>query len=170
MKARQFITTVAVLISAAMPAHVCAQPRQASPVEDSAALMHSLVTELRQLRLELLQERLERHSASIVRLEEQLANVRTTQQRLEQEERAQQDEVQQIDRRLAMAGAEDADRAQAHASKTFLVTTGRDRLVAARQDAARRESGLQTQIGRERQRAQSVQNALLDLRSRVASR
>jgi hypothetical protein len=144
----------AIWLAAALPATVCAQePRSAPPAQTSELLtiLTKLTTEIRELRGELVQQRLSRQEEAIFTLERQLAAVRGERERLDEEDRSSGQELQQVNERLNQPSLNNDERMQLESVRAGL-TASPQQFGAQRSFIAQREAHLLERLAQEKNR------------------
>jgi chromosome segregation ATPase len=105
------------------------------------ANLAKLSAEVRELRAELVQQRLERQEETILALRRQLETLKGEQERLDDEERSEGRELQELTERLSQTGLRNDERLQLESVRTAL-TSSPVRLGAQRSSVAQREARL----------------------------
>jgi DNA repair exonuclease SbcCD ATPase subunit len=123
--------------------------------ETQATLLQRLAAEVRKLRSELLEQRLESQELRITLLKNELEQARATQQQLEEQERTISQEVAEVEKQLGQASLMVADREQLEATKAELVG-GLERLRVEQQKLAERKTQLLELLERAEQRRQEL--------------
>jgi colicin import membrane protein len=120
----------------------------------------TLLEEIRGLRIELLEERIERRDERIAGLERQLAEAQAERQRIAEAQRAQNEEIAEFDQRLASPGLPAEDRAEVERLRSQWTSAAASRVAEQAVSASRRESELRAQLAREQQSRRQLQEAL----------
>jgi chromosome segregation ATPase len=123
--------------------------------EDAAGLLQQLAAEVRKLRSELLEQRLENHELKIALLKNELEQERARQQQLEEEERTLNQEDAEAEKQLGQAELIVADREQLEATKSELARR-LERLRSEQQKSAERKTQLLELLERAEQQRQTL--------------
>lgn len=148
---RKRIFVLAALAAAAANPTVAADPSK-DDSSNSIAWLRFIATEIRQLRRELLEDRLERQEARVKALERELQQVRAERQQSDDLQGAQAQETSQLEERLRDPEISAEQRSQLEALRAELLTRApTDREVFARKeneasDALRRERARLAQL------------------------
>jgi hypothetical protein len=148
------------------PVAICLAP-QITPAQSAGPSTSSydrLIEEVRSLRIELLESRLERRVQISRELERAMDTTRSLRLQLDAETQAQQEELKRLREDLQRSEFNPVERAQIEASKTDAVAaagerTRRERLAAEQRDAATRE-----QLDREKEQIRKLNEVLAALR------
>jgi hypothetical protein len=141
-------------MAGALPVTANSQQGGTAPAAQFADLISSiaqLTAAVRDLRAELAQQRLSRQEETIRALERQLEALRTEQVRLDDEERSNGRELQEVSERLSRAPIGNDERLQLEAVRAAL-TSLPERLGTERSSIAQRETRLLEQLAREQRR------------------
>jgi hypothetical protein len=165
MNAHRTIVTTLVLFTLVVSA---AAPVQGG--QGAAGTPANLAEEVKALRLELVEERIERQREKVAKLERGLARMGSDRQRAEQGYEALGVEVTQIDERLGDPTLGEEERAGLEATKVELVETSLARSRAERKALSQREQRLSSQLSAERERLRTLLEREKVLRSVGSSR
>jgi hypothetical protein len=120
--------------------------------------LHAILAEVRNLRIELLQERLERTELRIADVQQKLRAAEAERNQASREQQVHAQEVVEVQQRLAQPSLGDAERAELEAYGTQLTTSAAAKLAEHISSVARRETNLHSQLERE----QRVRHQLLE--------
>jgi chromosome segregation ATPase len=116
--------------------------------------LREVISELRKLRLELLEQRVESQEANILQLERELQQVRADQQRLEQQEREQADALAQLEQRLSETSLTAEDRHELEANRAGVISRGDG--GAAKSSLDQRRAHVEQRLEQARQQLQKL--------------
>ena len=122
--------------SAQTPAAACIEPVQ----------WQVMMQELRNLRIELLHERIERTTARIAELQQQLHSAEAARTAVDDLERSQAEEIAEFQARLFEPGLPQQERSEIERHRLEMMTTGSRRLAERKTAAAGRQGELQRQL------------------------
>jgi hypothetical protein len=108
-----------------------------------------VLSELRSLRIELLEYKLDRAHGRIAEIQQQLKNAEIERNRLTGEERSQAQELLEIQERLSQPSLPPEARGEIEAYRTQLMAAGAARLSERNRSLAAREADLRMQLDRE---------------------
>jgi peptidoglycan hydrolase CwlO-like protein len=161
MKMNQIITTTILLSLLTLAAFARAAQAQtitpASETESVSELRRQFTSELRKLRLDLVQQGLEFQQWKIKQLERDLQQASAEQQRLLQEENSLQQEFTELTKQLNNSNSEPAQTGETEAMKTDLNERELARLRALRPSVEQRAFELTEQLRREETRQRDLQ-------------
>lgn len=121
-----------------------------------AILLKQLIRELRELKLEVLKQRIENQTIKIAQLERELQRTRGEQQRLEEQAHSLNLTVAEVDKQLTISVTE-AERAELETARTELSGRALGKLQTRQQAIAQQESELNKQLNQEQQRLSQLQ-------------
>lgn len=126
-------------------------------------LLRQLISELQQLRIELLEQRLQQQQGGISRLEEEIRQARAEAEGLNDQDRALASEIAELDEQIAQSGG--VERVELEGSKARLAASGPEKTRARKSASARREAELSDRL----QQEQSLRVQLLERVRRLAA-
>jgi predicted nuclease with TOPRIM domain len=135
-----------------------------NPPKDLVRCLIELTAEVRNLRLELLEQRLERQDQTITLLQNQVDNIRADQRRLEEQERSTARELAELNHRLSQPDINQEERTQLEHLRTMAMTTGAEHLAAKRASASQEEIKVRELLAREQRRRQTLLDTAQQLR------
>jgi chromosome segregation ATPase len=144
---------VLIVLTALAPGPVAGADLGAQSADQPA--LKEMINQLRKLRLELLEQRVENQEGNILQLERELQQVGADQQRLEQQEREQAEALAQLEQRLSEAQLTPEDRHELEATTRAAVIARGDR-GAARSSLDQRRAQVQQQLEQARQQRQKL--------------
>jgi chromosome segregation ATPase len=142
---------VLIVLTALVPGTVAAADLGAQSADQPA--LKEVINQLRMLRLELLEQRVESQEGYILQLERELQQVRADQQTLEQQEREHADAVARLEQRLSDSSLPE-DRYEVEAARAGLIARG-DK-GAAKSSLNQRRAQVQQQLEQARQQRQKL--------------
>jgi len=133
--------------------------------ETQTRLLQRLTVEVRKLRSELLEQRLEAQELKLTLLKRELEQARAKQQQLEEEEQALSQEVAELDKQLSQSTLTTEDREQLETAKTELDGGRLERLRAERQKVTEQKAQLLELLVRAEQRWQELSERTRELKA-----
>lgn len=139
-----------------------AMPEKGSGPQNLSAWLQYVALELKNLRLELIEERREKQQAGLAALERELQLIRDQQKDLDEQQNAESREPMEIDVQLTQPDLSKARREELEARKADLLVAGPSRFASPQSALARREADARERIALQQQRlqllAQEAQN------------
>ena len=127
-----------------------------SATAEAPSHCQDILSELRSLRIELLQEKLERAHVRIAEVQQQLESIEAERSRLTQIEQAQSQELAELHERLNQPGLTAEDRAQIDEQRSHFTTAATVRLAERATSIAQRDAALRERLKREQQEGQRL--------------
>jgi hypothetical protein len=135
-----------------------------SPESTTAALLSRLMEEVRSLRVELAEARLDRHVERIRLLQQETDSLRNMRAKLDAEARAQEDDLRQFRNQLQTSEFNDAERAVIESSKAEASAEAAARISRERLTAEQSEAAAQQGLAREKDEHRKLSERLALLR------
>lgn len=141
--------------------HFAASPVLAQPASacGEQVQLQTLLAEVRSLRIELLQEKIERAQFRIAEIEHNIRIAETERSQASSQQRTQAQELNEIQERLTQPSLATEERTELEAYRQQMMTSAASRLAEQASSLAKREAALRDQLGQEqRQRNQLLEN------------
>ena len=164
---KRIVCIASLLTALAVTAMGQVSPPPTLPTNDLMQCIVDLAAEVTHLRLELLEQRLERQELVIAQLHGQAETVNAEQQRVEELERSGAREVAELDERLIRTGVGEEERKQLEQLRIMAMTSGQQYLSARRASIAQDETKINQQLKREQQKLQSLVDSATRLKSKI---
>ena len=145
---------------------ICVTPQiaKAQSAGTSAASCDRLIEELRSLRVELLESRLERRAESFRAIERSLDTTRSLRTRLDAETQSQQEELKRLREDLQRSEFNAVERAEIESSKANAIAETSERMRREKLAAEQRESLAREELDREKEQIRRLSETLAALR------
>lgn len=143
---------VLIVLTALAPGPVAGVELGAQSADQPA--LREVISQLRKLRLELLEQRVESQEGNILQLERELLQVRADQQRLEQQDREQADALAQLEQRLSDGSLTAEDRHELEVNRAGVISKGDG--GAARSSLDQRRAHVEQRLEQARQQLQKL--------------
>ena len=138
-------------------------PAATGESQNLSAWFQYIALELKKIRLELIEERCEKHQTRLSDLERELQRIHNQQRDLEEEQKAEVTEPHQIDAQLAQPGLSKEQREELEARKAEVLATGPSRFARAQAALSQRETQAREHIAIQQHRIQLLANQAQDL-------